>query len=86
MWNLLEDDLMIAIKIVIEFAKNTPDINEVKVMSDITECRAKQKLWSWEIIWKAASNIQSSPKVQAQPTLCFLLCIILKSMNLRTQN
>ena len=35
--NLSEDDLMTAIEIVIEFAKNTPDINEVTVTSDIAE-------------------------------------------------
>ena len=41
--NLLEDDLMTAIEIVIEIIKNTPDINEVAVMSDIAEYWAKKK-------------------------------------------
>ena len=44
--NLSEDELMTAIEIVIETAKNTSDINEITVMSDIAEYRAKQKLWS----------------------------------------
>ena len=48
---------MTAIEIVIEIAKNTVDINEVTLMSDIAEYQAKQKLWSREIIWKAVSNI-----------------------------
>ena len=55
--NLLEDDLMRAIETLIETAKNTPEINEVKVMSDIAEYRAKQKLWSREVISKTACNI-----------------------------
>ena len=52
-----EDDLITAVEIAIEITKNTPDLNEVTVMSDIAEYRAKQKLWSREIIWKAVSNI-----------------------------
>ena len=48
---------MTDIEIVIKIAKNTPDINEVTVMSGIREYWAKQKLWSREIIWKAVSNI-----------------------------
>ena len=55
--SLSEDDLMTAIEIVIEFAKITPDINEITVMSGIAEYRAKQRLWSREIIWKAVSNV-----------------------------
>ena len=55
--NLSEDDLITAVEIAIEITKNTPDLNEVTVMSDIAEYRAKQKLWSREIIWKAVSNI-----------------------------
>ena len=35
--NLMEDDLMTVIEIVIEIAKNTVDINEVTLMSDIAE-------------------------------------------------
>ena len=34
---------MTAIEIVIKIAKNTPDINEVAVMSDIAEYWAKKK-------------------------------------------
>ena len=41
---------MIAIEIVIEIAKNNPDINEITVMSGIAEYQAKQKFWSREII------------------------------------
>ena len=55
--NLSEDDLMTDIEILIEIAKNTPDIKEITVMSDIAEYWAKQKRWSREIIWKAVSNI-----------------------------
>ena len=55
--NLSEVDLMTAIEIVIEITKNTPDINEVTVLSDITENQAKQKLWNREIIWKMVSNV-----------------------------
>ena len=53
---LSEDDLMTTIETVIKIAY-TPDVNKVKVMSDIAEYRAKQKLWSREIIWKDISHI-----------------------------
>ncbi|XP_056635681.1 uncharacterized protein LOC130444521 [Diorhabda sublineata] len=55
--NLSKDDLMPAIEAIIEVAKNTPGINEVTVMTDIAEYKAKQKLWSKDIIWKAACKI-----------------------------
>ena len=34
----LSDDLMIIIEILTKFVKNTPDINEMAVMSDNAEC------------------------------------------------
>ena len=46
----LSDDLMTIIEILTKFVKNTPDINEMAVISDNAECWAKQKLWSTKII------------------------------------
>ena len=40
---LSEDDLMTAIETVIEIAKNSPDINEVTVMSNIAENTRQNK-------------------------------------------
>lgn len=48
--HLSEDDLKLSIEIITQVDKNTPDVNEAAVMSDIAEYWAKQKFWSRDII------------------------------------
>jgi len=55
--HLSEDEMPDAIEGIIEIAKNIPNLNEVSVMTDITEYRNKDKLWSRDLIWIAAQNM-----------------------------
>lgn len=69
---------MTAIETLIKVAKNTSDINEV--LSDIAEYWVKQKPWSRDIIWKAASKISPmtwwivycSQNFEYSPNSCFM--------------
>ncbi|XP_048341864.1 uncharacterized protein LOC125426986 [Sphaerodactylus townsendi] len=55
--NLSEDELFTALDTIMEVAKSVPNLSELTVMTDLAEYRAKEKLWSKDIIWKVAENV-----------------------------
>ncbi|KAM4704757.1 uncharacterized protein WCC33_009581 [Rhinophrynus dorsalis] len=55
--HLSEDELCTALDTIVEVAKNVPNTDEIIIMTDIAEYRAKEKLWSRDIIWRAAKNM-----------------------------
>ncbi|XP_028566721.2 zinc finger BED domain-containing protein 4-like [Podarcis muralis] len=55
--HLSESDIATALDIIMELAKNIPNINERAVMADIAEYRAKEKLWSQDIVWRASEAV-----------------------------
>ncbi|KAF7247088.1 Zinc finger BED domain-containing protein 4 [Varanus komodoensis] len=55
--HLSENELSTALDTIMELAKNIPNIDEITVMTDIAEYRAKEKLWSQDIIWRASENV-----------------------------
>ncbi|XP_063306374.1 uncharacterized protein LOC134607758 [Pelobates fuscus] len=55
--NLSEEEFCIALDAIVDVAKNLSSIDEMRVVTDLAEYRAKDKLWSREIIWRAAKTM-----------------------------
>jgi hypothetical protein len=54
---LTEEEVLDALDITVDIAQRIPDVNEIAVTVDIAEHRNKEKLWSHDVIWRAAENM-----------------------------
>ncbi|XP_008102170.1 uncharacterized protein LOC103277764 [Anolis carolinensis] len=55
--HLSECELSSALNAIMEQSKIIPNTDEITVMTDIAEYRAKEKLWGQELIWQASENL-----------------------------
>jgi len=74
---LTEEEVLDALDIIVDIAQRIPDVNEIAVTVDIAEYRNKEKLWSRDVIWRAAvsvSDLSVSPDPESSDSDIDFVC------------